>query len=243
MDTNIISGYDFLVVEDMSHSSSRIISYSRNMSESALNNDHKTTDAICYNLYVLGSHASGLSSVFKERFNKIDWQSLSIINIGGYLSFPQEMLHDILHNKENGLLKEMKLIPKFNVTSEIYNYMYSIDFLNYKMTLDKFIIWIKKEGKLFFDTWVFVWKKEMNDNSDYNVNSLSKKQIINAWEYYDSNAGDQNSKIFISSNITISRFSINEFRIALEIIFSKNNAETIQILKNITRQKFKTVLK
>jgi uncharacterized protein with HEPN domain len=217
----LISGKEFITVLEISDSINKILEYAHGLTEEELLKDDKTIDAIFYNLIFIGKESKYLSKLFTNRYNKIEWEILTFLFSWHEKPFPNIDLFDILFDPVDGLIHIFKKIQAFDIEKEVFKYLNSFDFLSFEMTMRTFFKWILSDGKLYIDSWVYKFEKDLKININSKI--LSKQKIADAWKVHDSSQPILRDKIFITvKDLENHLFSLDEYRIALEYIFTSS---------------------
>ncbi len=98
---------EFLLVEDMMESASKILRYSKGLSYQEFVNDDKTIDAIIRNFEIIGEASARISIPFKEKFSDIEWRKLKGFRnrlIHEYFGVDHKIVWNIIQNELQELI-------------------------------------------------------------------------------------------------------------------------------------------
>jgi hypothetical protein len=94
------------------------------------------------------------------------------------------------------------------------------------MTIDEFLVWISsKSGVLYLQVWNSVFEKNIKDKLE--LTDIDEVSLIKSWKEHDKRIKER-AKIILAptykKSIKKDRFTIKQFRTALEFIFISRNA-------------------
>ena len=225
----ILKGDDIYSAISILDSSRKIMEYSEGFTEETILEDSRTLDAITFNLIKIGNESHNLSDQFKGKYKHIDWWLLACLVVNHQGTFNDEDICGILFDEVNGgsLINDFKLIQELE--TELFEYINSGELLDHKMTIKEFINWKNSDGKYFIVVWIAILNDSLKSNLD--KNTITKSKIIDAWKLHDGRYSNVESKILkINSDIDNWKFSLFNYRKALEYMLVESNSEILKHL-------------
>jgi hypothetical protein len=223
----LIDGWDVRYLLSINQSANTVVKHLESFREEMIQEsdvlekfrkDELYLDAILYNLGVISISIGKLTEVAKAKFLNLDRHATSMFAVinnseDGFLNLIDEI--DDLDDEDNFFSKEIKMFSHPQFLEEMYDYLNSNEFHFNRMDIEKFIRWINNEGKII----AWIWISALTKNPE--LNYITKKTLIEGWEYHDEQISNKNLSILTVWE-KFEDLRIVDYRKAIECSFVKD---------------------